>query len=88
MGGSSMTRGDIINSWSRREVSTPEKKRGTTRGSGTKRSGQVEALPDRRRWYNKKLMRQRTEATRQPAGADERHETEDGDLAELEAMMP
>jgi hypothetical protein len=55
-----MTRGDTTNSWGRQEASTPEKKRSTTRGYGTMRSGQVEVSLNRRRWHDKKLRRRRT----------------------------
>jgi hypothetical protein len=47
----------------------------------------VEALPDRKRWRDEKLRRLRTEITQQPAGADKRHKSEDGDSAESEVMM-
>jgi hypothetical protein len=50
-----VTRGDSIISWGRQEASTPEKKRGTTRGSRATRGGQVEAPLDGRRWRDKKL---------------------------------
>ncbi len=47
-GGSGIARGDTTNSWGGQEVSAPEKKRGTTRGGGATRGGQLEAPPDRR----------------------------------------
>jgi hypothetical protein len=87
MGGGGVTRGDITNSWGGQEASASEKKRGMMRGGGAARSGQVEKLPDRRRWRDKKLRWGRTRATQQPAEADERNEPEDRDLAELEVMM-
>ena len=60
MGGGGMTRGDRTNSKGRQEATAPEKKRGKMRGGGMRRGGQVEALPDRRRWHDKKLRWKRT----------------------------
>jgi hypothetical protein len=48
MGGGSVTRGDTKNSRGRQEASSPEKKRGTTRGGNRIRGGQMEAPPDGR----------------------------------------
>ncbi len=56
-----MTRGDATNSPCGGEASTPEKKRGTTRGGSATRGGQVETLPDGRHWDDKKLRWQRTQ---------------------------
>ncbi len=42
-------RGDTTNSQGGQEASTPEKKRGTTRGDGAMRGGEMEALLDGRR---------------------------------------
>jgi hypothetical protein len=55
MGGSVITRGNMTNSCGGQEASTPETRRGTTRGGGTTRSGQVEAPPDGRQCRDKKL---------------------------------
>jgi hypothetical protein len=55
-----MTRGDMTNSRGRQEASAPEKKRGTARGGGATRSGQLESPPEGRRWHDKKLRWQRT----------------------------
>jgi hypothetical protein len=55
-----MTRGDTTTSWGRQEASTPEKKRGKTRGGSTRIGGQVEAPLDGRQWRDKKLRQQRT----------------------------
>jgi hypothetical protein len=83
-----MMGGDTTNSQGGHEASAPVKKRGTTREDSVTRSGQVETLPAGRHWRDKKLRRQRTEVILQPAGeADNRHGSEDGDLAELEATM-
>ncbi len=86
-GGGGMTRGDTTNSQGRGEASAPEKKKGTTRGGSPTRSGQVEAPPDGRRWRKRKWGGGGEEATQQPSGADKLHESEDWDLAELEATM-
>ncbi len=59
-GGSGVTRGDTTHRQGGQEVSTPEKNRGTTRGGGMTRSGQVEAPPDEKWWRDKKLRRWRT----------------------------
>ncbi len=48
MGGSGAAKGDMTNSRDRQEARAPEKKRGTTRGCGVTRSGQLEAPLDRR----------------------------------------
>jgi hypothetical protein len=60
MQGGSMTRGDPKGSRGRQDVTVPEKKMGATKDNGVTRGGQVEMLPDRRRWRDKKLKRQRT----------------------------
>jgi hypothetical protein len=49
-----VTRGGTTNSRGRKEATAPEKKRGMTRCSGAKRAGQVDAIPDGRRWHDKK----------------------------------
>jgi hypothetical protein len=55
-----MTRGDTTNSQGRQETSTPEKKKGKTRGSSVTRGRQMEVPPNGRQWLDKKLMRWRT----------------------------
>jgi hypothetical protein len=62
-GGGGVTRGNTTNGWGGREAIAPEKKRGTRRGRGATRSGQVEALLDGRQWCDEKLRWWRTEAT-------------------------
>jgi hypothetical protein len=45
-----MTRGDMTNSGDGQEASAPEKKRGTTRGGGAMRGGQLEVPFNGRQW--------------------------------------
>ncbi len=63
MEGGGVTRGDTTNSQGGQKASTPAKKRDTTRGSNTKRGGQVEATLDWRWWQDKKLEIREQEAT-------------------------
>jgi hypothetical protein len=55
-----VTRGDTTNCRGGREVTAPEKMRGTTRGGDATRGGQEEATPDRRRWRDETLRWWRT----------------------------
>jgi hypothetical protein len=86
MGGGGVTRGDTTQGG--QEASAPEKKRGTMRGGGAMRSGQVKAPPKGRWWRDKKLRQWRTRGnTTTSRDTAERHESEDGDLAESKARM-